>query len=273
MRGSILSNIGITYDQHTILRRQHKSHVRGVDGSSQMLGLTWYSPTRDRASRSGRDREGDHLGSPTLSQRIATVSNHRVFGREMGFLRDTASFSSSISSSRVPREVETSTEDPCTMVDKGCEDINVKAEMARQDEASIVHVAVRATAAYVQVATGTFLTSSGSAGPLSRDLLFFFSFFFFRFPLCCPDRWSMASRSTSASTSRVSFFGDILSDSHRVRREKTKSLISGHSSTTELDTLFWSPARTPYQSSINVAPGLYVMYVARRWNMRVKRGR
>ncbi|ELQ36075.1 hypothetical protein OOU_Y34scaffold00669g60 [Pyricularia oryzae Y34] len=116
-------------------------HVRGVDGSSQMLGLTWYSPTRDRASRSGRDREGDHLGSPTLSQRIATVSNHRVFGREMGFLRDTASFSSSISSSRVPREVETSTEDPCTMVDKGCEDINVKAEMARQDEASIVHVA------------------------------------------------------------------------------------------------------------------------------------
>lgn len=147
-----------------------------------MLGLTWYSPTRDRASRSGRDREGDHLGSPTLSQRIATVFNHRVFGREMGFLRDTASFSSSISSSRVPREVETSTEDPCTMVDKGCEDINVKAEMARQDEASIVHVAVRATAAYVQVATGTFLTNSGSAGPLSRDLLFFFSFFFFVFP-------------------------------------------------------------------------------------------
>ncbi|KAI7928940.1 hypothetical protein M0657_002054 [Pyricularia oryzae] len=72
-------------------------------------------------------RPGQRGGSPRLANIVPKNSN--------------ASFSSSISSSRVPREVETSTEDPCTMVDKGCEDINVKAEMARQDEASIVHVA------------------------------------------------------------------------------------------------------------------------------------
>ncbi|TLD28707.1 hypothetical protein PspLS_03564 [Pyricularia sp. CBS 133598] len=37
----------------------------------------------------------------------------------------------------------------------------------------------------------------------------------------------------------------------------------------------WTPflVTSTYQKSINVAPGLYVMYVVRRWNMRLKRGR
>ncbi|TLS23915.1 hypothetical protein PpBr36_08416 [Pyricularia pennisetigena] len=99
------------------------------------------------------------------------------------------------------------------MIEKGCEDIKVKAEMTgARDKAPTVHVAAQ---------------------------------------------------------SRVSYFGHILSGT-QVRGEyqifNLRSIQYHRLGHTFL-------VSSTYQKSINVAPGLYVMYVVRRWNMRVKRGR
>ncbi|TLD28708.1 hypothetical protein PspLS_03565 [Pyricularia sp. CBS 133598] len=53
-----------------------RDYVRGVDGSTQMLGLTWSLPIRDRASRSGRHREGKP--KPPRLANIVPKNNHSI---------------------------------------------------------------------------------------------------------------------------------------------------------------------------------------------------